>query len=133
MKRNFFALLAGLVFGVGLVISGMSNPNKVLQFLDVLGPWDASLLFVMAAAIPVTAIGFRLAWRRNRSVCGETFQNPTGIDIDRELVLGAAVFGMGWGLAGYCPGPAVTALLIVPGEAIISFWQCCWGVTFILF
>lgn len=119
MKRNAFALLAGLVFGAGLVVSGMSNPNKVLNFLDLLGPWDASLLVVMAVAVPVSAIGFRRAWRRKAPVCGVEFQNPTNRIIDRNLVLGAALFGIGWGLAGYCPGPAVTALAIVPGEAII--------------
>lgn len=119
MKRNIYALLAGLIFGAGLVISGMSNPNKVLNFLDVLGPWDASLLLVMAAAIPVAAIGFRLAWRRKHPVCGQEFQNPSGNNIDRNLILGAALFGIGWGIAGYCPGPAVTALAIVPAEAIV--------------
>jgi uncharacterized membrane protein YedE/YeeE len=119
VKRNVYALLAGLIFGAGLVISGMSNPNKVLNFLDILGPWDASLLFVMAAAIPVAAIGFRFVWRRKQPVCGEVFQNPSGSNVDRNLVLGAALFGVGWGIAGYCPGPAVTALAIVPAEAVV--------------
>lgn len=119
MKRNLFALIAGLIFGAGLVISGMSNPNKVLNFLDLLGPWDASLLVVMAVAVPVSALGFRWAWRRKAPLCDAEFQNPGKTTIDRNLVLGAALFGVGWGVAGYCPGPAITALAIVPGEAAV--------------
>jgi uncharacterized membrane protein YedE/YeeE len=119
MKRVVFAALSGAIFGAGLVISGMSNPNKVLNFLDLLGPWDASLLVVMAVAVPVTAFGFRLAWKREKPVYGESFSNPSNTVIDRDLILGSAIFGIGWGLAGYCPGPAITALMIVPAEAAI--------------
>ena len=119
MRQVFTATLAGALFGAGLVVSGMSNPNKVLNFLDPLGPWDPSLLLVMAAAVAVSFIGFRLAWRQNRPWCDETFQLPTATRPDRRLLLGAALFGLGWGLAGYCPGPALTALVIAPQEA---FW-----------
>jgi uncharacterized membrane protein YedE/YeeE len=119
MKRVVFAAFSGAVFGAGLVVSGMSNPNKVLNFLDLLGPWDASLLVVMAVAVPVAALGFRLVWKRQKPICDESFLNPSNTVIDRDLVLGSALFGIGWGVAGYCPGPAITALMIVPNEAMI--------------
>lgn len=119
MKRMIIAAVAGAIFGAGLVFSGMSNPNKVLNFLDLLGPWDASLLVVMAVAVTVTTIGFRLAWRREKPICDSSFMNPANRTIDKDLVLGSALFGVGWGLAGYCPGPAITALVIVPKEALV--------------
>jgi uncharacterized membrane protein YedE/YeeE len=106
----FTALLAGLVFGVGLIISGMVNPAKVLGFLDLAGAWDPSLVFVMAGAIAIAAIGFAMARRRTRSVLGAEFMLPTKRDIDRRLVIGSAAFGIGWGIAGFCPGPAIVAL-----------------------
>ena len=119
MRRILFAGLSGVLFGAGLVVSGMNNPHKVLNFLDLLGPWDASLLVVMAVAVTVTAIGFRLAWKQGKPMCGGEFLNPSNTDIDRNLLLGAALFGVGWGLAGYCPGPALTALVINPREALL--------------
>ena len=119
MKRVILALLSGALFGAGLVVSGMSNPNKVLNFLDLLGPWDASLLVVMMVAVPVTAVGFRLAWSRNAPLCGGDFQNPPGRHVDGRLLGGAALFGVGWGVAGYCPGPALTAVLIAPHEGLL--------------
>lgn len=104
----------GLLFGAGLVVSGMSNPAKVLNFLDIAaipaGTWDASLAFVMAGAIAVTFIGFRLVTRRSFPVFGERFHLPTAQDIDGRVLAGPAIFGIGWGLAGFCPGPAFTAL-----------------------
>jgi len=104
----------GLLFGAGLVVSGMSNPAKVLNFLDIAaipaGTWDASLAFVMAGAIAVTFIGFRLVTRRDRPVFGDTFHLPAAQDIDGRIMVGPALFGIGWGLAGFCPGPAFTAL-----------------------
>ena len=104
----------GLLFGAGLIVSGMSNPAKVLNFLDIAaisaGTWDASLAFVMAGAIAVTFIGFRLVTRRDRPVFGDTFHLPTAQDIDGRVLAGPAIFGIGWGLAGFCPGPAFTAL-----------------------
>lgn len=117
MKTGLSAALAGALFGAGLVISGMSDPNKVLAFLDVLGRWDPSLLVVMAAAMGTTFVGYRLVWRRARPLVADQFHVPTRKDIDLRLVGGATLFGLGWGLAGYCPGPALTALVIAPAEA----------------
>ena len=111
MKPLVSALGAGILFGIGLWVSGMANPNKVLGFLDVTGAWDASLLLVMGGAVAVTLVGFR--------VYKEKFQPPTRKDIDFPLVAGAALFGIGWGIAGYCPGPALTALSTLSNESII--------------
>lgn len=104
------ALLAGLIFGIGLIVSGMANPVKVLGFLDIAGAWDPSLAFVMASAVPVALVGFRLARRRRSSLLGEAMNLPDGQAIDRRLLGGAALFGVGWGIAGFCPGPALVAL-----------------------
>ena len=105
------ALFAGLVFGIGLILSGMTNPAKVLGFLDLAGSWDPSLLFVMGGALLVAAPAYAIGMRRKRTLLGEALQLPTGSVIDRRLVLGSLAFGVGWGLAGYCPGPAVASLL----------------------
>lgn len=111
---SFFVNLGlGLLFGVGLVISGMSDPAKVLNFLDLFGTWDPSLAFVMAGAVVVTFLGYRLVFRRGRPVKGKTFRLPDSNDIDRRIVIGPAIFGIGWGLGGFCPGPALTALGLV--------------------
>jgi len=112
MMRIFMALVAGLVFGIGLIVSGMSSPAKVLGFLDLAGNWDPSLALVMTGAILVSFIPFQLASRTPRSVLGEPMRLPTARDIDRRLVLGSLVFGVGWGLAGYCPGPALVSLAL---------------------
>jgi uncharacterized membrane protein YedE/YeeE len=103
------AFAAGLVFGLGLILSGMSDPGKVKGFLDLAGAWDPSLAFVMAGAILVGFFAFRFAGRRAQSFFGGAMRLPTGSDIDRPLVLGSVVFGIGWGLAGFCPGPALVA------------------------
>ena len=103
-------LLLGLLFGVGLVVSGMSDPAKVLNFLDFFGNWDPSLAFVMGGAVLVAAVGYRLVTQRQRPVLAESFSLPTRKDIDSRLVVGAAIFGIGWGLGGFCPGPALTSL-----------------------
>ncbi len=108
--RMVFSGLAGLLFGLGLVISGMSNPAKVQNFLDVAGTWDPSLAFVMAGAIAVTAPGFRLLSRQTAPLFSDLFHWPNRRDVDVRLISGAAIFGVGWGLSGYCPGPALTAL-----------------------
>ena len=110
--RNFLGFAAGLVFGIGLIISGMTDPAKVLNFLDILGPWDPSLAFVMGGASVTAFIGYRLIWRRERPVMGSQFDLPDSTAIDAPLLTGAAIFGMGWGLGGFCPGPAWTSLLI---------------------
>ncbi|MEM7442429.1 MAG: DUF6691 family protein [Pseudomonadota bacterium] len=110
MARIVIGLVAGLIFGLGLVISGMSNPAKVLNFLDLFGTWDPSLAFVMGGAVLVGLIGYRLAWRRHAPLLDVRFDLPTRTDLDPRLISGAAVFGLGWGLGGFCPGPALTAI-----------------------
>jgi uncharacterized membrane protein YedE/YeeE len=105
-------LLAGLVFGIGLIVSGMANPAKVLNFLDIAGSWDPSLAFVMAGAVATTALGFRLVLRRPRPLLAPAFRLPTARRIDARILVGPAIFGVGWGLSGLCPGPAVTSLAI---------------------
>lgn len=118
MRQILTALIAGLLFGAGLVISGMSRPEKVLGFLDIgafaQSGWDPSLAFVMAGALLVTVPGFALIRRRAKPAFDDSFHLPTGTLLDRKLLLGAALFGIGWGLVGYCPGPALTAVLLVP-------------------
>jgi uncharacterized membrane protein YedE/YeeE len=104
------ALLAGLVFGLGLIVSGMTDPSKVTGFLDLAGAWDPSLALVMGGAIGVGLIAFRLARTRTRAMLGGPMQRPTARQMDRRLVLGGLTFGVGWGLAGYCPGPALASL-----------------------
>lgn len=104
------ALVTGLVFGIGLILSGMTDPAKVIGFLDLAGRWNPSLAFVMGGAILVGLFGFRLASQRNRSLLGDAMRLPTARHIDRRLVLGSLAFGVGWGLAGYCPGPALASL-----------------------
>lgn len=108
-------LLLGLLFGVGLVVSGMADPNKILNFLDFAGTWDPSLLFVMGGAVIVAFIGYRLVLKRPRPLLASSFQLPTRTRIDRRLLIGPAIFGIGWGLGGFCPGPALTSLGL--GEA----------------
>jgi len=103
------ALLAGLIFGVGLIVSGMANPAKVLGFLDLAGNWDPSLAFVMGGAIAIGVVGFAIARRLKRSVFGAPMSLPKATRIDRRLLAGSALFGAGWGLAGFCPGPALVS------------------------
>ncbi len=117
MARITFAFAIGLIFGLGLLVSGMANPAKVLAFLDVTGHWDPSLLYVMAGAVAVSAIGYRVARRRGRPILAPRLEIPTRRDVDLRLITGAAVFGVGWGLAGLCPGPALTILTIVPAPS----------------
>jgi uncharacterized membrane protein YedE/YeeE len=104
------ALVAGLVFGIGLIVSGMTDPSKVIGFLDLAGRWDPSLGFVMGGAILVGLVAFRYAAARDKSLLGDAMRLPTATHIDRRLVLGGLAFGTGWGLAGYCPGPALASL-----------------------
>lgn len=111
--------LAGLVFGLGLIVSGMADPAKVLGFLDLAGPWDPSLAFVMAGAIGIGLVGFRIAGRRTASFLGADMRLPTARHIDRRLLAGAALFGIGWGIAGLCPGPALVALGIGEAKAVV--------------
>jgi len=110
MRAVFAALVAGLLFGLGLTVSQMINPAKVLGFLDLFGDWDPSLALVMATAIPTTMLGYAAAKRRRSPVCTADFNLPTRTQIDWPLIAGAVLFGVGWGLVGYCPGPAVASL-----------------------
>jgi uncharacterized membrane protein YedE/YeeE len=112
------ALAAGLVFGWGLALAQMIDPRKVLGFLDLAGAWDASLLFVLGGAVALTAIGFRFVLRRDAPWFESQFRLPGASAIDSPLILGSAVFGIGWGLAGYCPGPAIASLAIGNVEAL---------------
>ncbi len=104
-----FNFVFGLIFGLGLVISGMSDPAKVLNFLDVFGTWDPSLAFVMASAVLVTFIGYQLVFAQGEPVADMHFQLPRNNTPDTKAVTGPAIFGIGWGLGGFCPGPALTA------------------------
>lgn len=108
--RRLFTLAAGLIFGLGLTISQMVNPAKVIAFFDVAGAWDPSLALVMAGALAVTFVGYRIAWRWKAPLFDASFHLPTTTAIDARLISGAALFGVGWGLAGYCPAPAVAAI-----------------------
>ena len=113
------SLLAGLVFGFGLILSGMANPAKVLGFLDLAGRWDPSLAFVMAGAIAVGFFAFALSKRRTSSFLGTEMKLSSAGHIDRRLVLGGLLFGIGWGVAGFCPGPALVALGMGESKAFI--------------
>lgn len=121
----------GLIFGLGLIISGMANPAKVLNFLDVgaiaAGTWDASLAFVMAGAVAVTFFGFSRVLKLARPVFAERFYVPTRKDIDPRIIAGPAIFGVGWGLAGFCPGPVLTALGFGSASAVIFVAAMCAG------
>lgn len=106
------SFFVGLLFGIGLIVGGMTNPAKVQGFLDLAGHWDPSLAFVMGGAVLVGLVAFRFAGKRERSLLGEAMRLPTARQIDRRLVLGGLAFGIGWGLAGYCPGPALASLAL---------------------
>ncbi len=110
MQRSFFAALSGALFGTGLLISGMVDTTKVQGWLDVFGAWDPTLAFVLGGAILPMAVAWRIAARRERSLLGHDLPAPPPQRIDRQLVLGSVLFGMGWGLAGLCPGPAMASL-----------------------
>ncbi len=120
------ALLSGALFGLGLAVSGMANPAKVIGFLDVAGDWDPTLAFVMGGAILVAGPAFRLIFRRRRPVLAGDFDLPVKTEVDARLVGGSALFGVGWGLSGFCPGPAVVALVpalaagVVPVFAFVA-------------
>lgn len=117
--RNLVALGAGTLFGFGLAISQMINPEKVLAFLDLAGSWDPSLAFVMGGGVAVTALTFPRILRRGHPALARRFFLPSRSDIDASLLLGSALFGIGWGLAGYCPGPALSAVTVSLREPIL--------------
>lgn len=113
------SLVSGCLFGAGLVLAGMTQPSKVIAFLDVTGDWDPSLALVMVGAIGIHAIAYRVAIRRPSPLFADRFALPTRRDIDGKLVLGAALFGIGWGIGGYCPGPGITALAGLGIDAVV--------------
>lgn len=117
ISKNIAALLSGILFGLGLAVSHMVEPRKILDFLDVAGRWDPSLLLVMLGALVVTFVTYRLVARRPKPLLAPKFFIPSRTELDRPLLLGAAIFGIGWGLAGYCPGPGIAALGLGTWEA----------------
>lgn len=127
--RLLATYLIGLVFGIGIAISGMANPAKVLNFFDVVGIWDPSLAFVMGGALVVTFIGYRIVLKRPAPMLSGAFQLPTRRDLDLPLIGGSAVFGIGWGVAGFCPGGALPALGTGRSEVIIFVAALLVGIT----
>ncbi len=119
MARILSAFGVGLLFGLGLLVSQMANPAKVLAFLDIFGAWDPSLAFVMGGAVIVSSLGYVVARRMGHAILAPKLEIPSLRDFDPRLLAGAAIFGLGWGLVGICPGPALTLLSILPGEAAI--------------
>ena len=119
MKQKLIALLSGLLFGLGLSLSQMIDRDRVLGFLDVSGDWDPTLLFVLGGAVTVTVIAFRFVLRLPRPIFNSKFYLPTRKDIDLPLILGTAIFGIGWGIAGYCPGPGITALVLGTSNPVL--------------
>ncbi|HLU77302.1 MAG TPA: YeeE/YedE family protein [Burkholderiales bacterium] len=113
------AFATGLLFGIGLLIAGMADPHKILAFLDLAGLWDPSLGLVMVGAIAMGSIGFTFAQRRKKTLLGGTMEWPTARHIDRRLVLGSLAFGIGWGLSGFCPGPALIATAAGHSKALV--------------
>jgi uncharacterized protein len=119
MKLIMTSLISGILFGIGLALSQMTNPGKVLNFLDITGNWDPSLIFVMAGALAVTSLSFRKILKQPRPLFDKKFYLSNKSAIDRPLIIGAAIFGMGWGISGYCPGPAVAGLGLGNFEAVV--------------
>ncbi len=117
--KNFAALIGGIVFGAGLVVGGMTNPDKVLAFLTVGPGWDATLIFVLGGAVAVTTAGYRLFGGRDAPLFDSGFHMPSSTLIDKRLLLGATLFGTGWGLSGYCPGPALVGVFTLDNRALI--------------
>jgi len=113
------AFVTGLLFGLGLILSGMTDPTKVTGFLDIAGTWNPSLIFVMGGAILVAMVAFRIAGTRTHALLGGAMHLPTARQIDKRLILGGVIFGIGWGLAGYCPGPALASLAIGGSKPLI--------------
>lgn len=119
MKNRFYEFVVGLIAGSGLIVSGMTDPSKVIGFLDLGGVWDPSLALVMGGAIGVAVLAFALARKRTTTFLGGALQLPTARDIDRRLILGSLTFGAGWGLAGFCPGPAIVSVGAGQPKAIV--------------
>jgi uncharacterized protein len=116
--KNISIILSGALFGAGVTVSGMVNPMRILNFFDVTGYWDPTLLFVMGAGLLVTLIGFRFVLQRPQPLFESSFHLPTAKAVDAKLVGGSALFGLGWGLSGFCPGPAVASLVFVQAQSL---------------
>lgn len=116
--KNTVALVCGILFGVGLTVSQMTNPEKVIGFLDIFGQWDPTLVMVMVGGLLVTFFGYRWTFKAEKPVYADDFNVPGNSTIDRPLVIGSVLFGIGWGLSGYCPGPAIANLVINTSEAV---------------
>lgn len=119
--RLLVIFLSGLLFGLGLIVSGMINPAKVIGFLDLFGQWDPSLAFVMAGAVAVTSVGYRFILKQKHPRFASTFSIPTRTDIDAPLIIGPILFGLGWGIVGLCPGPALAAITAAPNTTWVFF------------
>jgi uncharacterized protein len=119
--KTFFSFITGLIFGLGLIVAGMANPAKVMGFLDLAGAWDPSLAFVIAGAVAVASLGFAFAKRRTHALLGDAMQLPTNRTIDTRLIAGSVLFGIGWGIAGICPGPALVLLGAGSVKGLIFF------------
>ncbi len=116
--RKLIVFFSGVLFGAGVTVSGMVNPMKVLNFLDISGAWDATLIFVMGAGLLVTLLGYRIIFKRNTPMFAPSFRLPKSGDIDARLLGGAALFGVGWGLSGFCPGPAIASVVFGRMESV---------------
>ena len=132
--RLIFGYLIGVIFGVGILISGMANPAKVLNFFDITGAWDPSLAFVMGGALAVTFLGYRMILKRPNPLADTTFHLPSKTDIDARLIAGSATFGVGWGIAGFCPGGALPALgtgdpsvMMFVAALTVGIWVATWA------
>lgn len=128
--KTLMGFVAGLMFSLGLAISGMTDPARVVGFLDIAGAWDPTLIFVLGGAVVTTFIGYRLVWKRDQPLFAGRFALPTRRDLDPRLLGGAALFGIGWGLSGYCPGPAVASIagLSLPLAAMLIAMAAGWWV-----
>lgn len=127
--KNIITLLAGLIFGLGLIISGMTNPEKVIGFLDVTGQWDPSLMFVMLGGIAVAYVGFQFVRDKSQTIFDDAIHLPGKTHISKELIIGSLMFGAGWGLAGFCPGPALVVMGAGYKEAFIFVMAMIVGMT----
>lgn len=119
MKTTLFALFSGLLFGFGISLSGMTNPDTVIGFLDITGDWNASLMFVLLSAVTTTFISFKWILKHEKPVCDSAFNLPQKTKVDKQLITGAAIFGIGWGMAGYCPGAVLAAMTSLNQEVFI--------------
>ena len=128
MTQNFFSLLSGIIFGIGLIISGMTNPEKVIGFLSITDNWDPSLMFVMGGAIIFSAPFMFLFRNKKTSLLGQELQIPLRKDLDKNLIIGSSLFGIGWGLVGLCPGPAISSLVFLSPVSLIFIFSMSVGV-----